>query len=154
MKVIFLDSSPLSVLSEPISTPSFMKISAWVNMHLAVGNRICIPEIVDYELRRELVRAGKIPSIAELDALKSQLDYIPLCTEAMIFAADLWAQSRNRGTPTGDPKRLDVDVILSAQAIDHGKRLGIAPADVIVATSNPKHLAQFIQADLWYDILP
>ena len=150
--IIFLDSSPLSIISSPVTTPSFVSISTWANPHLSAGSRICVPEIVDYELRRELVRSGKSASIAALDTLKSYLDDVPLTTDSMILAADLWAHSRNSGMPTGDPKRLDVDVILSAQAIHYGRRVGSSLQDVVIATSNPKHLAPFVQAKLWQDI--
>ena len=154
MKIIFLDSSSLSALSEPISSPTVVAISLWANSHLAIGNRICVPEVIDYELRRELVRSGKTASVLELNALKSRFTYVPITTEAMLLAADLWAQSRSRGTPTGDPRRLDVDVILSAQALYAGQLLGPSPVEVIVATTNDKHLSQFLTADLWQNIEP
>src|SRR5206468_3145536 len=109
------DSAPLSEICDPVSSPRVVAVSLWATTQLAAGNRICVPEVIDYELRRELVRSGKKTSIHELDALKNRITYIPINTQAMILAADLWAQSRNLGTPTGDPKRLDIDVILSAQ---------------------------------------
>ncbi len=68
----------------------------------------------------------------------------------MLLAADLWAVSRRRGTPTGDPKKLDVDVILAAQALT----LAVPSSEVVVATANVGHLAQFLAADLWTNILP
>ena len=58
-------------------------------------------------------------------------------------AAQLWADSRRRGTPTADPKELDADVILAAQAIE---------ADAIVATHNIGHIAQFVAATSWQNI--
>jgi hypothetical protein len=35
------------------------------------GDRPVISEVADYEVRRELVRAGKTPSVARLDTLKA-----------------------------------------------------------------------------------
>jgi len=154
MKIIVLDSAPLSALSEPVSTPQVVAISLWASTHLVAGNRICIPEVTDYELRRELVRSGKTASIAELDALKIRFTYLPISTAAMLLAAELWAQSRNRGTPTGDPRRLDIDVILAAQALNAGGAIGITTAETIVATTNVKHLVQFLSADLWQNTKP
>jgi predicted nucleic acid-binding protein len=110
--------------------------------------------VIDYELRRELIRSDKKTSIVELDALKRRFTYIPIRTEAILLAADLWAQSRNRGTPTGDPRRLDIDVILAAQALDYADAQGLAPAEVVIASTNTKHLSQFVSADLWQNIQP
>ena len=68
----------------------------------------------------------------------------------MLLAADLWSQSRQSGLATGDPKKLDTDVILAAQALT----LGIPAADLIVATSNVGHISRFVSADLWTKINP
>jgi hypothetical protein len=66
------------------------------------------------------------------------------------LAAELWATARQQGRPTADAKDLDIDVILAAQALSFGP----APSDVVVATSNPKHLSQFVAAQNWNEILP
>jgi hypothetical protein len=63
----------------------------------------------------------------------------------MLKAAELWAEARKRGRPTADPKELDGDVILAAQAAlvaDEGN-------EVIIATTNVGHLSQFIDAREW-----
>jgi len=57
----------------------------------------------------------------------------------MLRAAELWALARNRGTPTADPKELDGDVILAAQA---------EQVRAVVATDNVGHLSRFVQAKL------
>jgi predicted nucleic acid-binding protein len=49
--------------------------------------------------------------------LKSEIIYLPITTEVMLKAAQLWAQVRQQGKPTADNKALDGDVILAAQAI-------------------------------------
>jgi hypothetical protein len=46
--------------------------------------------------------------------------------------------------------RLDVDVILAAQALSFGP----APSDVIAVTTNAKHFSQFITAKDWTEIVP
>jgi hypothetical protein len=106
-----------------------------------------VPEIVDYELRRELLRAGKVNSIRRLDGLVASgvVDLIRVNSVALRKAAGLWATSRQSGMPTADPHALDVDVILCAQILS----AGFDPADVIVATSNAGHISQFLSAAAW-----
>lgn len=153
-KIIFLGSHPLSTIAGPSGAPAVAAITTWAVSLLAAGHAIYVPEVIDYELRRELVRAGKVTSVRELDAQKTRYRYAPITTEAMLLAADLWARMRNSGTPTGDPKKLDVDVILAAQALTEGGTLGLPSTNVIVATSNVTHLSRLVNADLWQNIQP
>ena len=107
-----------------------------------------MPEIADYEIRRELIRAKKTSGLARLDALIGQVPsrYLAITTPIMRLAAELWAQARTRGLPTADPKELDADVVLAAQA------LSLGDAKVMVATVNVGHIAQFVAADVWQNI--
>ena len=150
MKHILLDSSPLSLLAQPARTPEVAAITDWAAECLAAGHFLYLPEVIDSEIRRELVRAGKAAGVGKLNALKGTLRYLPLTTEVMLLAADLWAEARQRGKPTGDPKKLDIDVILAAQALT----LSVPSADRIVATANVGHLSLFVPADLWTSITP
>jgi hypothetical protein len=77
---------------------------------------VYLPEIADYELRRELLRMKSSESIKRLDGLKTRLRYAPIVTEAMLSAAALWAAARSAGRPTADEKALDADAILAAQS--------------------------------------
>ncbi|PZV17058.1 MAG: nuclease [Pseudanabaena sp.] len=113
---------------------------------MTAGSRIIIPEITDYEVRRELLRANKIKGLARLDDLAQLIKYLPIGTVAMRQAAKLWAQSRQQGQPTSGDKTIDGDVILVAQSIT----LGVS--DVVIATTNIGHLSRFISADLWQNI--
>jgi predicted nucleic acid-binding protein len=153
-KIVFLDSHPLSTLAGPSGAPAVTAITVWAVSLLAAGHRLYVPEVIDYELRRELIRAGKVASVRELDAQKTRYRYTPITTEAMLLAAALWARMRNSGTPTGDPKKLDIDVILAAQALTEGGALGLPLANVIVATSNVAHLARLVNAEVWQNIQP
>ena len=150
IKHILLDSSALGLISKPAANADVFAITQWSRDCIASGHQIYIPEVIDYELRRELVRAGKTKSIAKLDGLKLVLNYLPLTTPTMVRAADLWAYSRQNGIATGDPQKLDVDVILCAQALT----LPVAPAAIIVATSNARHISNFVTAGLWTNITP
>jgi predicted nucleic acid-binding protein len=109
---------------------------------------VIVPEIADYEVRRELLRANRRRGLSNLDQLVVQLEYLPLTTAAMRRAAELWAQARQQGQPTAASASLDADVILAAQA------LTLAAAAVVIATANPGHLARFAPAELWQNIIP
>jgi len=146
---ILLDSYPLSLAATPARTPETVAITDWTTACLAAGHKIYIPEVIDYELRRELLRAGKVRSVKKLDGLKAIFRFLPITSAAMLLAADLWATSRQSGLPTGDPKKLDIDAILAAQALT----LGVPTSDLAVATSNVKHLSRFVPTDLWSNIM-
>ena len=147
-RAIVLDAGPLGLITNPRATPAAMACREWVVRRLGAGDVILVPEIADYEIRRELIRAGKNQGLARLDAFNSQVAgrYLPISTAIMKHAAELWAQARTRGSPTADPKELDSDVILAALA------LTVKHSNVIVATTNVGHLAQFVPADLWQNM--
>jgi predicted nucleic acid-binding protein len=108
---------------------------------------VILPEIADYELRRELVRIQSNAAIANLDDYGVQLEYLPLTTAVMRRAADLWAQARNQGYQTAADPALDCDVILAAQALSLG-------VPVVVASGNVAHLSRFVPAADWQTITP
>jgi predicted nucleic acid-binding protein len=147
-QIVLLDSTPVGLITNPKATPLAVECQQWLESLLDRGYHVILPEIIDYEVRRELLRVNKIKSIRRLDDLKSALTYLPITTEVMLKAAELWAQVRQQGKPTADDKALDGDVILAAQAI----LIGSEEYPVIVATSNPKHLSLFIDARDWQDI--
>jgi predicted DNA-binding protein (UPF0278 family) len=148
---IFLDSGPLGLITHPRQTAEVTAITEWLARMLKSGNRVLVPAIIYYELKRELLRAKKPFSVGRLDVFgRASNRYIPLTDEALQLAADLWAKARQEGRPTADSKELDIDVILAAQVLS----LGVPASDVVVATTNAKHLAQFVAAKHWSEILP
>lgn len=66
----------------------------------------------------------------------------------MLIAANLWTEARKTGQTTADPKALDGDVILSAQA----RILCNETTEVIIATTNVAHLSRFTTALDWQSI--
>ena len=148
MRLIFLDSGPLGLLAHPLGRPLPDRCREWVKDLSATGVRIFVPEIADYEVRRELIRLGLAASLGRLDRVKATLDYAPLTTDVILRAADLWATVRRAGIPTTSPEALDCDCILAAQAI-----LATGTADTVtVATGNVGHLSRFVDARLWESI--
>jgi predicted nucleic acid-binding protein len=148
MKVVFLDAGPLGMASNPRSSPENERCKKWVADQVSAGATICVPEIADYEVRRELLRAGKLLGLQRLDALLAALQFVAITTEAMQLAAQLWAQARQRGQPTAPPEALDGDAILAAQALT----AGFPPDELVIAISNIGHLAQFVAAEHWASI--
>jgi predicted nucleic acid-binding protein len=155
-RTIFLDTGPLGVLTNPKKPPDTLDALRWAANHIRAGNQLMVPSIADYEVRRELERLKGATGIASLDAWNSiPTDrYVSLTDSALRLASKLWAQARNAGTPTADPKELDCDVLIAAQALDYQATHGLTARDVIVATSNVGHLSQFLAADLWRNITP
>ena len=113
---VLLDAGPLGLVTNPRASQESLACSQWMELLLLNGIRVAIPEIADYEIRRELLRANKTRGLERLDALKETIEYIPITTSVMLKAAEFWAQARQQGRPTADDKALDADVILAAQA--------------------------------------
>jgi len=136
-----LDTGPLGRIAYPRKNS---EAGRWLERLRGRDIELMIPEIADYELRRELIRADLKKSLARLNWLKTELPYIPLDTDTMMRAAEFWAQARNMGKPVADPKELDGDVILAAQA----ERAG-----AVVLTDNIAHLGLFVRAMDWHEFL-
>lgn len=148
-KLIFLDASPLGMVTHPKAKGLNLACQLWLETQLTKGSTIFIPEITDYEVRRELIRAGKTNSLKKLDQLIAVLEYVPLTTNVMRLAAELWAKMRQEGQPTADAKALDGDVILASQAIATAQTRN---QDIVIATSNVGHLARLTNAQDWQSI--
>jgi predicted nucleic acid-binding protein len=147
-EIVLLDSAPLGMLSNPKSTPENNECRAWLARLLARGVKIGLPEISDYEVRRELLRADKTAGVARLDSLQEALTYLPISTPLMRAAAEFWASARKRGRKSADDAALDGDVLIAAQAV----LLMNDGDDVVIATSNLRHLGLFAPAKFWKDI--
>jgi predicted nucleic acid-binding protein len=132
---VFLDSGPLGLLTNPKNPPATIAAITWVVTMRQAGHQFIVPAIADYEVRRELERAGKTAGLAELDTWHGQ--YLPLSDSALRLGAKLWAQARNAGYTTAYPKELNGDVLIAAQALD---------------LNLPK--SEFVPAKLWTDITP
>jgi predicted nucleic acid-binding protein len=144
-RIILLDSGPLGMLARQRPLPA---LKAWTRERLGSGSRLAIPEIADYEVRRELLLARLQASLNVLNALQIELDYLPVTTAILRQAAQLWAEVRQQGSPTADRHALDGDVILAATAralVENGH-------DAIIATTNVGHLSRFSPAQRWQEI--
>ena len=145
-RIILLDTTLLGLLTHPNPSATAIACKEWFDLHSGQGTRFVVPEIADYELRRELLRANKKHGLANLDLLLRQIEYLPLTTAAMRQAAWFWAQARQQGQPTANDNTIDGDVILAAQSAT------LNNPNVIIATANLKHLSRFVPAELWENI--
>lgn len=156
--IVFLDTNILGLISN--SNTSFdecQQCDKWFTTLSVRGVRFVTSDICDYEVRRGLIssfiRSGKLASgINGLNSLKTDglLEFLPVSTEALDLAANLWARASNEGLTTRDDKNIDVDIIISAQyQILRDEYPG---QQVIVATTNLKHLSRFCEAARWQDI--
>jgi predicted nucleic acid-binding protein len=143
-KAIVLDSGPLGRLTHADYSRN-QDIRTWLSLLLDREIVVFLPEIADYEIRRNLIVENLKGSLANLDDLPSLITYLPITTADMRLAAELWAKSRKTGRSIGDPKELNADVIIAAQAIRYG---------AVIATDNIGHLGQFTEARPWTSIKP
>lgn len=145
-RTVFLDSGPLGELAhrrgEGVVTPA----SSWLFRLVAAGVRVIVPEITDYEVRRELLRIRATKSLELLETVLEIAEYLPLTTDAMRRAAALWAEARRTGRQTAGDADLDADVILVGQAES------LQLTDAIIATTNVRHIGRFFPADLWSNV--
>ncbi len=146
--IILLDSGPLGLITNPKISDQSLACQQWLVEHLSQGSRILVPEIIDYELRRELLLHEKTRGLQRLEALASDLGILPVSRAVLLQAAAFWADARKRGRPTAHAKALDIDMILCAQAAV----AATFDSPVVIATNNTRHLSLFADARLWADI--
>ncbi len=142
------------MISNPKASEENDAIKEWAFSLLANGDIVVIPEIADYEVRRELIRADKTEGIQSLDLFKQSLEYLPINTEIMLDASRLWAEARKRGKPATNNLALDGDMILVAQARAASRLWADESTNghTILVTTNIKHLTHFCDARLWRDV--
>ena len=146
-RYVFLDAGPLGLASNARGKPEPDRCRNWLQALESVGVRIMIPEISDYEVRRELLRIRATAGIKRLDNLLARFPLLLVDRPALLRAAEVWAYAARGGLPTADPLSLDGDAILAGQVL-----AAIGSGDVAtIATRNVSHLARFpgIDAQPW-----
>ncbi|MFO0609838.1 MAG: PIN domain-containing protein [Polyangiales bacterium] len=137
MTAYVLDAGPLGRICHP---RKYEDAREWLRKALWAGDEIYVPEVADYELRRELLRIGATASLARLDDLARDATYLPLDTATRRDAAQLWADLCGKGKPVGAPEALGADAILAAQALR---------VSGTVVTTNPRHVARMVLTLAW-----
>lgn len=144
--LVVLDAGPLGLLANPRYGPGH-QVHQWARGLLSSGHDLVVPAISDYEVRRELVRAGLRPALQRLDEVVGALGYLPVTAAMWHTAAELWADARRTGRPTAADAALDGDVVLAAQALTLADE-----DDLVVATTNTRHLERYVAAALWSEV--
>ena len=146
-RLIVLDSGVLSLLTHPhpMTNPESQACTAWLQRLRAAGDVFIIPEVTDYEVRREYLRRNSVTALRNLDLLVALLRFIPFASSGWRRAAELWAWARSHGHITAPATDLNIDLLLAAQA----QLLAVPGVDVVIATTNVRHLAPFAAAQLW-----
>ncbi len=75
-QAVLLDAGPLGLVTNPRRSLQSAACAAWLQSLVTAGVRVVIPEIADYEVRRELLRARKTAGVERLDALAGLLEYL------------------------------------------------------------------------------
>ena len=145
-RVVILDSSPVGVICGPTGHPAAVEAQRRLSDLLNAGVRVFLPEIIDYEVRRDLIRRRAAAQLERLDSLGVTIEYLPITTDAMRRAAEVWAHARQTGQPTAGDDTIDADMILIGQA------QSLELPDAVIATTNVRHLARFFPADHWTNV--
>ena len=115
-RTILLDSGPLGLITNPRASPVADACGRWLVNAIRGGATVMVPEIADYEVRRELIRARRTAGLERLDAFIAEVEFLPIDTTAMRRAAAFWAEARQGGRPTAPDPALDGDYGISTVA--------------------------------------
>jgi hypothetical protein len=156
--IVFLDTNILGLIcNKNISFDECQQCKKWFDTLFLRGVRIVTSDLCHYEVMRGLIGASirsneAAPGIKSLELLKVDgfLEFLPVSTEALDLAANLWAKAFTSGQTTRDEKDIDIDIIISAQY--QLLRDEFPGQQVIMATTNLKHLSIFCDAANWRDI--
>ncbi|PSB55783.1 type II toxin-antitoxin system VapC family toxin [Chamaesiphon polymorphus] len=160
--IVFLDTNVLGLLAKPKkcfdeSSDESYQVQQWFYGLLSKGVRVVTSTLCDYEFRRGLLEPSNrstelAPGLIELDdiAARGILEFIAVSREDSILAAQLWVDAQADGRPTSDKKKIDIDVIISAQCLTLQKE---NPGQkVIMATTNTKHISRYCDSADWREI--
>ncbi len=152
---VVLNTTPLGLVTQRPGHVGGDACRAWYASLTRIGCLFFVPEIADYEMRREFIRQANWGAVARLEVFNAAVtgQYLPQTTPAVRLAADLWARVRNQRRTTAPPEALDADALIAAQA-NLLNPTAFSLAATVVATANVGHLSVLTNAVLWSDIRP
>ena len=151
-RYLVLDTGPLGLATKRPDRPDTIACVARLERLIVAGWSLVLPEIADYELRRQLILNGNDAGVRRLNLFGQAVRFEWIDRLTLRRAAQFWADVRRDGRPTADRHALDGDCILAAQASLIAERSG--SDQVIIATTNVGHLSRFpgSNASLWEEI--
>jgi hypothetical protein len=136
-RVIVIDSGALGYL---VNKKNFENTERWFDfVERIIDAEIRLPAIIDYESGRNYKLEKLSNSIINLDKFRERHEYLELTDLDLDLAKSLWAYCRSIGKPTTNKDKIDVDVILVAQAISLSEEF----SEIIIITSDPRDLSVF-----------
>jgi predicted nucleic acid-binding protein len=151
--IIIIDSGVLGQLCRPNLDRETLALKGWFDRALIRAN-VVSSKICDYEVRRGLLLAQKQGLIAGgisiLDDLYQLIDFLSVGDQILDSAADIWATARSSGQPTAGEFNLDADMIICATWQDLASRY--PGQEVVIVTTNVRHLSRFATALVWQDL--
>lgn len=152
--IVFLDTGILGLVSSPNDKVEVQECQEWFYGLLARSAYVLTSDLCDYEVRRGLMLASMTrlneQGLNNLDDLQQVIDFLPVTKILLRKAARIWAESRRHGLSTADPKTLDADSIIMAQC--QMLQESYPGRQVVIATTNVKHLSRFAEAKSWREI--
>lgn len=89
MHAVILNSGPLGLLTNPLASAANYACGQWLQGLIDHGVLVIVPEIIDYEIRRELLRLNRHRGIDRLNEFNASVTYLPITTSVMRQAAIL-----------------------------------------------------------------
>jgi predicted nucleic acid-binding protein len=151
--IILIDSGILGQLCRPNMDRETLALKSWFDKMLIRGN-VVSSKICDYEVRRGLLLAQKQGLVAEgitiLNDLYQLINFLPVTDRILDLAADIWATARASGQPTAGDRNLDADMIICATWQNLAS--SYPGQEVVIVTTNIRHLSRFANAVVWQDL--
>lgn len=151
--IIIIDSGILGQLCRPNLDRETLALKSWFDRMLVRAN-VVSSKICDYEIRRGLMLAQKQGLVADglpiLNDFYQLIDFLSVEDRILDLAADIWAVARASGQPTAGDLNLDADMIICATWQDLATRY--PGQEVVIVTTNIRHLSRFANAVIWQDL--
>jgi len=79
-RLVLLDAGPLGLSTNPKAGDAGWRCRAWLDALMAAGVMVMVPEGADYEVWRDLIRAGRRGGLDRLDELGRWPRFLPVTT--------------------------------------------------------------------------